>query len=82
MTLMLKQIHILFLYCPLFTNQRSTLLNKVDGIDSSLTNTNDSMLTFSLLFGKVSLDVFANKLILNAKMNYIISVNGFEESLI
>ena len=39
-----------FLYCPLFTNQRRTLLSTVNDIDSSLTNTNDSILTmFSFL---------------------------------
>ena len=70
-----------FLYCPLFTNQRRTLLSMVNDIDSSLTNTNDSILTHILLFGKASLDISANTLILNATMNYIISTNRFEESL-
>ena len=70
-----------FLYCPLFTNQRRTLLSTVNDIDSSLTNTNDSILTHILLFGKASLDTSANTLLLNATMNYIISTNRFEESL-
>ena len=70
-----------FLYCPLFTNQRRTLLSTVKDIDSSLTNTNDSILTHILLFGKASLDTSANTLLLNATMNYIISTNRFEESL-
>ena len=70
-----------FLYCPLFTNQRRTLLSTVKDIDSSLTNTNDSILTHFLLFGKASLDTSANTLLLNATMSYIISTNRFEESL-
>ena len=70
-----------FLYCPLFTNQRRTLLSTVNDIDSSLTNTNDSILTHILLFGKVSLDTSANTLLLNATMNYIISINRFEETI-
>ena len=70
-----------FSYFPLFTNQRYTLLSTVKDIDSSLTNTNDSMLSHILLFGKASLDTFANALLLNATMNYIISTNRFEESL-
>ena len=69
-----------FLYCPLLTNQRCTLLSTVNDTDSSLTNTNDSMLTHILLFGKASLDISADTLILNAIMNYI-STNRFEESL-
>ena len=70
-----------FLYYTLFTNQRPTILSAVKDIDSSLTNTNDSMLTHILLFGKTSLDTSANTLLLNAKMNYIISTNRFKESL-
>ena len=70
-------------YCPLFTNQRCTLWRTVNIIDILLTNTNDSILTQILLFGKASLDIdmSANILKLNATMNYIISTNRFEESL-
>ena len=70
-----------FLYCPLFTNQRRTLLSTVNDIDSSLTNTNDSILTHILLFGQASLDISANILILNATRKYIISTNRFQENL-
>ena len=38
-------------------------------------------MTDILLFGKASLDITANTLILNASMNYIISTNRFEVSL-
>ena len=70
-----------FLYCPLFSNQRCTLLSTVNDVDSSLTNTDDTTLTDILLFGKAFLDITANTLILNAAMNYIISTNRSEESL-
>ena len=53
----------------------------MNDIDSSLTNTNDSILTRILLFGKASLDTSANTLLLNAEMDYIISTNRFEESI-
>ena len=59
-----------FLYCPLFSNQRCTLLSTVNNIGSSLTNTNDTILTHILLFVKASLHISANTLILNATMNY------------
>ena len=36
-----------------------------------LTNTNDSILTQNLLFGKASLDTSANTILLNATMNHI-----------
>ena len=46
-----------FLYFPLFSNLRYTLLSTVNDIDSSVTSTNDSILTQILLFGKASLDI-------------------------
>ena len=42
-----------FLYCPLFTNQRRTLLSTVNDIDSSLANTNDSILTHIIFLVKL-----------------------------
>ena len=62
--------------------QRRTVLNTVNDIDSSLTNTYDSTLTHTLLFGKASLDVSANIIILNVTMSYIISTSKFDESLL
>ena len=70
-----------FLYCPLFINQRCNLLSTVNDIDNSLTNTDDTTLTDIFLFGKASLDMTANALVLNATMNYIILRNRFEVSL-
>ena len=66
----------------LCSNQRCTLLSTVNDIDSSLTNTNDLILTHVLLFRKAFFDISPNNLKLNATMNYIISTNRFEESLI
>ena len=48
---------------------------------SNVKYTNDSILTHILLFGKVSLDISANTLILTATMKYIISMNRFQKSL-
>ena len=53
----------------------------MNDIDSSLTSTNDLILTHILLFGQASLDISANTLILNATRRYIISSNRFQESL-
>ena len=75
MALLLKQVRI----CPLFNNQRRTLLGTVNDTDSSFTNTNDSLLTHILLLGKGSLDISA--IVLNATMNYVKLTNRFEESL-
>ena len=53
-----------FLYCLFLSNQRCTLLNTVNDIDSPLTNTDDMILTHIILFGKASLDISANTLLL------------------
>ena len=54
-------------------------MNDIDS--SNVKYTNDSILTHILLFGKVSLDISANVLILSVTMKYIISGNRFQESL-
>ena len=41
----------------------------------------DLILTHILLFGKASLDISANTLLLNATMNYIVSISRSEEGL-
>ena len=58
-----------FLYCHLFSNQRCIYFSTVHDIDSSLTNTIDSILTHILLFGKASLDISANTPRFNAANN-------------
>ena len=70
-----------FLYCPLFSNQRCTFFSTFSDIDCSLANTNGTVLTHILLFGKASLAISVNTFIPNATMNYIISTKRFEASL-
>ena len=80
--LMLKQIHIFFFTAPcLLIKDAPSWAQLINDSDSFLTNTNDSILTHILLFGKASLDISANTLMLNATMKYIISTNRFQESL-
>ena len=49
---------------------------------SNVKYTNDSIFTHILLFGKVSLDISANTLILTATMKYIISTSRLQKSLL
>ena len=49
--------------------------------DSNAKYTNDSILSHILLFGKVSLDISVNTLMLTATMKYILSTNKFRKSL-
>ena len=66
-----------FLYYPLFSNNRCTILSTVNDTNSSF-----SILTHILLFGKASLDIFGNTLILNATINYIAINRSGETSAI
>ena len=80
--LMLKQIHIFFFAAPcLPVKDASSWAQLMNDINSSLTYTNDSILTHTLLFGQASLDISANTLILNATRKYVVSTNRFQESL-
>ena len=67
-------------------------MNDIDSSNDKYTNdsnakysnakcTNDSILSHILLFGKVSLDISVNTLILTATMKYILSTNRFQKSL-
>ena len=80
--LVLKQIQLFFFtaLCLLIKDAPSWV-QLMNDTDSSLINTNDSILTHILLFGKASLDISANTLTLNATMKYIISTSRFQESL-
>ena len=53
--------------------------NDSDDKYSNVKYTNDSIFTHILPFGKVSLDISANTLILTARMKYIISTNRFQK---
>ena len=66
----------------MFNNQICTLLNTVNDIGSSLTNTNDKILTPYSFFGEVSLDILGNTLIPNGTVNYIKSTNRFQISFL
>ena len=79
--LMFKQMHIFFFTAPCLLIKDAPSWAQLMNIDSSLTNTNDSILTHILLFGQASLDISANTLILNATRKYIISTKRFQESL-
>ena len=59
-----------------------TYTNYSDNKYSNVKYTNDSILTHILLFGKISLDISANTLILTATMKYIISTSRLQKSLL
>ena len=70
------------LHCPLFSDNRRTLLSTLKNIGCKLLESTDSCLTETLLFGSSSLDTETNTLILKATIDFILSTERFEEPLL
>ena len=70
-----------FLHCPLFTNERYTLLSTLSSIACNLLNNTDFILTKTLLFGNMSFNSNKNLEILSATIDYILSAKRFDEAL-
>ena len=69
------------LHCPIYNNERSSLLSTIRNIDCKLLENTDPSLTQTLLYGNPSLDINTNSLILNAAIDFILSTKRFEEAL-
>ena len=70
-----------FLYCPLFHAERSTLLNNINEIDSTIFNKSDSVVTCFLLYDNESFKDEVNLQILNGTIDFVLSRNRFDEPL-
>ena len=69
-----------FLHCPLFDDKRITLLSTLNKIDCKLIETNESSLIETLLFANSLFDLKKNSL--NGSIDYILSTERFEETLL
>ena len=69
------------LHCPIYNNDRSSLLSTIRNIDCKLLEYTDSSLTQTLLYGNPSLHIITNSLILNATIDFILSTKRFQEAL-
>ena len=70
-----------FLHCLLFHGERSTLLNNINEIDSTIFNKSASVVTRILLYGDESFKDEVNLLILNATIYFVLSTNTLDEPL-
>ena len=59
-----------------------TLLNKIKSINCTILESNDAAVTKILLFGGNSFSDSSNTLILNSAIEYIISTQRFEGSIL
>ena len=71
-----------FLHCPTFNDERYTLLSTLNKIDCKLLQLSNSSLLQILLHSNTLFDKEKNTLILNATIEYILSLKRFEEPLI
>ena len=70
------------LHCPTYTNERLTLLNKIKSINCSILESSDAAVTKILLFGDNTLSNSSNTIIFNSTIEYIISTQRFEGSIL
>ena len=70
------------IHCPTYTNERMTLLNKIENIDCRILEFSDAVVTKILLFGDNTLSDSSNTLILNSTIDYIISTKRFDDSIL
>ena len=70
------------LHCPTYTNERLTPLNKIKSINCSILESNDAAVTKILLLGDNTRSSSSNTFILNSTIEYIISTQRFEGSIL
>ena len=59
-----------------------TLLDKIKSINCGILELNDAVLTKILLFGDNTLSASSNTLILNSKIDFVISTKRFDGSIL
>ena len=70
------------LHCPTYANERMTLLNNIKSINCSISEFSDAVVKKILLFGDNTLSNSCNTFILNSTIDYIISIERFDDSIL
>ena len=70
------------LHCPTYTNEKMTFLSKIKSINWIVLEFSDAVVTKILLFGDNALGDSSNTLILNSKIDYILSTKRFDDSIL
>ena len=71
-----------FLHCPLYSNERCTLLSSLSKIDHKLLHSIDTSLTQILLFGNSSFNTNDNTKIINLTIDFVLSTKRFDGPLL
>ena len=67
-----------FLHCPLYSNERCTLLNSLSKIDHKLLDSTNTSLTQILLFGNSSFTTNDNTKITNLIVDFVLSTKRLD----
>ena len=70
------------LYCPNFSNERSTFLNIIRSIDRNILTRSDPQVTETLFYGDSNSNNITNILILNDTIDFLIATKRFDASLL
>ena len=65
-------------HCPTYSNERMTLLNKINGI----LEISDTIMTKTLLFGDGSLVDSTSTFMLNSTNDHVIATKGFDDPIL
>ena len=71
-----------FLHCPLYSNERRTLLNNLVNIDHKLLANTNFSLTQILLFGNTTFNAIVNTKIINLTTDFVLPTKRFDEPLL
>ena len=71
-----------FLHCSLYRNERRTLLNSLVNIDHTLLDNTEFSLTQILLFDNTTFNAIENTKIINVTIDFVLSTQRFDESLL
>ena len=72
----IETLNHLFLQCPIFTNERQSVLLKIESIISDIFRKTDTSITSIPLYGDPSFSSKLNTNILNSSTDYILSKNN------
>ena len=71
-----------FLHCPLYSNERCTLLNSLVNIDRTQLDNTDFSLTQILLFGNRTFNAIVNTNLKNLTIDFVLSTQRFDVPLL
>ena len=71
-----------FLHCPLYSNERRTLLNSLVNTDHTLLDNTDFSLAQILLFGNTTFNAIVNTKIINLTIDFVYSTKRFDDQLL